>query len=234
MTQHPHGQGHSYKRIIKSGLQALSPKNHNKPLPPAPLPPQPMAPIAPQHTSHSLTANMKMPDTQTPRATVELSNYPPKLTKNDILRLFAEFQIADFDVPTARSFSVPLRVNIEVAGKGEAQRAVKELSGRVIEGRRVCVKITENTGYEAREVVVEEMANELKLGIISKSWLTLKAMSPVCFHSSYLFCRYSAHLQPRTIIPHPRRPRTHDRNNISRLSSSTGSNYSDRLPGGAV
>jgi hypothetical protein len=145
-----HGQGwHFSKRILKS----LSPK---KPLPPDPAPPIELEASVPCTTLDPL------------RTAVEVSNYPPSLTKMDIRGIFADFHITDFDLRSARSFVTPLRVRIEVAGKGEAERAVRELDGTVVEGKKLVVKAVENESFESREVVMNELAEELKVQIISK------------------------------------------------------------------
>lgn len=144
------------KRILKS----LSPK---KPLPPAPEPPTELPASVPCITLDPL------------RSAVEVSNYPPNLTKMDIRGVFSDFHIADFDLRSARSFSTPLRVRIEVAGKGEAERAVRVLDGRVIEGKKLAVRAVEAEPYENKEAVMDEIADELKVQIISMSALSITA-----------------------------------------------------------
>jgi hypothetical protein len=101
-------------------------------------------------------------------ATVEFSNYPPQLTRADLTALFQGFTIApDFALPNARNLSYPLRTFIRVAGENEAQAAVRELCGRLVGGRKISVKMVEKTGYEEKDIAVEDVADEMKIGIIS-------------------------------------------------------------------
>lgn len=144
---------HCAKRMLKSGLKALSP---GKALPPSPPRPERQSDV-PCTTLDPM------------RTAVEVSNYPPKLTKADIRAIFSEFRIGDFNLPSSRSFSVPLRVKIEVAGQGEAERAVKQLDGLVVEGKRIGVKLAQAEAYDSKEVVFEEIANEMKVAVISTS-----------------------------------------------------------------
>ncbi|KAF2748878.1 hypothetical protein M011DRAFT_340386 [Sporormia fimetaria CBS 119925] len=148
------------KRFLKTSLHALSPKKSLSDmtaaahLPPSP-PPTLNLVLPPLHPSPT-------------RSAIELSKFPPSLTKSDIRTLFTGFRIADFDFHNVRSFLAPLRVRIEVlGGAGEADRAVRELDGVVVDGRRVCVKRVENATFEAREVVIEELVDEMKIKIIN-------------------------------------------------------------------
>jgi hypothetical protein len=122
--------------------------------------------------SPTSTDNIQHPTLDPQLTSIELSDYPPTLTKHAILSLFSSFRIADIELHTgtARSFSAPLRVKIEVAGGNrEAERAVRELDGRVIEGRRICVKMVETVPYERKEGVMDGIADELKVRIVSTS-----------------------------------------------------------------
>ena len=104
-----------------------------------------------------------------PWATVELSNYPPHLTHADFHTLFQGFTISpDFNLPNIRNLAYPLRTLISVAGENEAQAAVRELCGRLVGGRKIIVKMAEKNGYEEREPAVDDMADEMKNGIVSK------------------------------------------------------------------
>jgi hypothetical protein len=104
-----------------------------------------------------------------PWATVELSNYPPQLTRADVTALFQGFTIApDFALPNVRNLSYPLRTFIRVAGENEAQAAARQLCGRLVGGRKISVKMVEKTGYEEKDVAIEDVADEMKIGIISK------------------------------------------------------------------
>ncbi|KAF1835571.1 hypothetical protein BDW02DRAFT_547901 [Decorospora gaudefroyi] len=100
--------------------------------------------------------------------TIELSNYPPQLTHEDVRALFHSFTIApDFALPNTRNLAYPLRTFISVAGEGQAERAVRELCGEVVGGRRIYVAMVNKTGYEEKEVAVRELADEMKLGIVN-------------------------------------------------------------------
>jgi hypothetical protein len=99
---------------------------------------------------------------------VELSNYPPSLSRRDLYTIFKGFAIAlDFNLSAAPRFAYPLRTFVWVTGKEEADRAVKELSGTVIGGRQIRVTLLDSASYEQKEVVVSELADELRIAIIS-------------------------------------------------------------------
>jgi hypothetical protein len=99
---------------------------------------------------------------------VELSNYPPSLTEEDVWGLFSDFHIAQFQLPNHHRWTKPLRLRVDVSGAGEAERAVKELDGFVLEGRRITVKLVDGKKYEEQEVVSDEMADEVKVQIFSE------------------------------------------------------------------
>jgi hypothetical protein len=106
---------------------------------------------------------------------VELSNYPPSLSRHDLHTLFKGFAVAlDFILPTAPRFAYPMRTFVWVTGKEEADRAVKELSGTVIGGRQIRVTLVNAASYEQKEVVVSELADELKIAIISRCSFSVK------------------------------------------------------------
>jgi hypothetical protein len=54
---------------------------------------------------------------------------------------------------------------------------VKELSGRIMGGRQIRIVLVDSASYEQKEVVVAELADELKIAIISmciefkRSWV---------------------------------------------------------------
>jgi len=113
-----------------------------------------------------------MPPAKNPRTpvwvAVELSNYPPQLARGDVEELFKNFTISpDFLLPNTMRLAYPLRTFIRVAGKQEAERAVKELTGKVVAGRRIYVVLVDEVSYEQKEVIVAELAEELKIGIMS-------------------------------------------------------------------
>jgi hypothetical protein len=110
-----------------------------------------------------------------PMVAVEISNYPPSLSRRDLHTIFKGFAIAlDFSLPTEPRFAYPLRTFVWVTGKEEADRAVKELSGTVVGGRRIRVTLLDPASYEQKEVVVAEMSDELKIAIISMWSLKLR------------------------------------------------------------
>jgi hypothetical protein len=100
---------------------------------------------------------------------VELSNYPPNLTRHDIQVLFKGFSIAlDFVLPTVTRFAYPFRTFVWITGQEEAERAVRELSGKVMGGRQIRLTLVDLESYEQKEVVVAELVDELKIAIVSK------------------------------------------------------------------
>lgn len=124
---------------------------------------------------------------------VEVSGYSPSLARNDVIGLLGGFEIAaDFKMPSTTKFAYPLRTIIWINGHDEADRAVRELDGMVVRGRRVRVTKVDQASYEydenaakenvgqvktqkheeekaGDEVVLDEMADELKIAIIRKS-----------------------------------------------------------------
>jgi hypothetical protein len=119
------------------------------------------------------------PESKTlPLVAVELSNYPPSLSRHDVQELFKGFVVSqDFILPTTTRFLFPFRLSIRITGEGEAKRAVKELSGKIMGGRQICVVLAVPVSYEQKEVVVAELADELKIAIVSmyseleRSWV---------------------------------------------------------------
>jgi len=102
--------------------------------------------------------------------TIELSNYPPKLTHRDVILLFQDFTISpDFALPNVKNLAYPLRTFVKIAGEGETERAVQELCWSKVGGRQINVRMVEKTGHEEKEVAVADVADEMKIGILSKS-----------------------------------------------------------------
>jgi hypothetical protein len=100
---------------------------------------------------------------------IELSNYPPQLTHQDILALFQDFTISpDFILPNAKNLAYPLRTFIKMAGEQEAERAVQELCWSKLGGRQINVRIVEKTGHEEKAVAVADVADNMKIGILSE------------------------------------------------------------------
>ncbi|KAH7380486.1 hypothetical protein DE146DRAFT_671695 [Phaeosphaeria sp. MPI-PUGE-AT-0046c] len=127
--------------------------------PPIPIPVNPIR--------NDIKMARRRPETLTMVA-IELSDYPPSLTRHDVVRLFKEFVISpDFMMATNIRFAYPLRVLIWVNGRDEAERAVKELNGKTVGSRQIRVALVEQASHEQKEVVVAELADELKIAIIS-------------------------------------------------------------------
>ena len=124
---------------------------------------------SPPRVSHSGQSGVVPFPTLDPVCTpVEVSNYPPSITEEDVWGLFSDFHIAQFHLPNHHRWSKPLRLRIDVSGAGEAERAVKELDGFVLEARRISVKLVDSKKYEEQEVVNDEMADEIKVQIFSQ------------------------------------------------------------------
>lgn len=130
-------------------------------------PPIPI-PVNPISTSMQVMAKVRKPETL-PSIAVELSNYPPNLTRHDIQILFKGYSITlDFVFPTAKRFAYPFRTFIWIAGKEAAERAVRELDGKIMGGREIRLTLVDPASYEQREIVIAELADDLKIGIISE------------------------------------------------------------------
>ncbi|PSN65784.1 hypothetical protein BS50DRAFT_635004 [Corynespora cassiicola Philippines] len=98
---------------------------------------------------------------------VEVANFPPKITAKDIIKLFRSFEIQpDFELPKHVNFSRPFRVTIHVLGFQEAERAAAELNGQQVMGRTISVQL-KGSSYEAREAVIDKLAESMKVATIS-------------------------------------------------------------------
>ncbi|KAF2822013.1 hypothetical protein CC86DRAFT_425574 [Ophiobolus disseminans] len=103
-----------------------------------------------------------------PLVAVELSNYAPNISRHDIQTLFKGFMISlDFILPTAARFAYPLRTFIWLVGKAEAERAVNEVSGAFVGGRQLRVTLVDVDTYDQKEMVVAELADEMKIAIVN-------------------------------------------------------------------
>jgi len=153
------GTDYCAHRIFSRAVQSL----HTRRNAPPPIP----IPVNPSPTSLRSFANTIKPEKVASFA-VELSNYPPSLTRHDIEGLFIDYIIGlDFVLPKSTRFAYPFRTSIWIAGEKEAERAVHELSGKVMGGRQIRVTKMDPATYEHREVVVAELASELKIAIVS-------------------------------------------------------------------
>ncbi|KAF1937157.1 hypothetical protein EJ02DRAFT_506176 [Clathrospora elynae] len=137
--------------------------------------------VNPMSTTFSVKPATRLTKSQQtlPWIAVELSNYPPQLTRHDVQTLFKDFSIEpDFVLPSATRFAYPLRVSVKIAGEIEAERAVKEVSGRVIGGRQIYLSMVEKESYEQKEVSVKELADELKIGIVNTARVHYPHLAP--------------------------------------------------------
>jgi hypothetical protein len=158
-TPAKNGLDHCGHLIFNKAVRSMH-MRRNAP-PPIPIPINPIR----------ATVHIATPEAKTlSLVAVELSNYPPGLTRRDVLALFQGYMIAmDFVLPTSTRFMFPFRTLIWVTGEVEAKRAARELSGRIIGGRQIRVTLVERPSHEQKEVVVAELADELKIAIISMS-----------------------------------------------------------------
>jgi hypothetical protein len=155
---------HYAQQLFNKAVRTMH-KRRNAP-PPIPIPINPIR--------HGVPVSSQARETL-PMVAVELSNYSPSLSRRDLHTLFKGFAMSlDFILPTAPRFVYPMRTFVWVTGKEEADRAVKELSGTVIGGRQIRVTLVDSASYEQKEVVVSEMADELKIAIISKCSFSVK------------------------------------------------------------
>jgi NCAIR mutase (PurE)-related protein len=138
-------------------------------------------------------------------ATIELSNYPLQLTRQDVLELFQDFTISpDFALPNIKNLAYPLRTFIKIAGEQEAERAVQELCWSKVSGRQINVRIVEKIGHEEKEVAVADVADEMKIGILSKYLTSLG------FYQNFTkIRRHCACVQPAPRPEDPRGPRVY-------------------------
>jgi hypothetical protein len=158
MLPKPDGDHYAH-RIFSRAVQSL----HTRRNAPPPIP----IPVNPSPTSLQALRKTRKPATL-PSVAVELSNYPPSLTRHDLHTLFKGFTIGpNFILPKSPRFAYPFRTFVWVAGEEEAERAVQELSGTVMGGRQIRVTKADPPPYEQKEVAVEELADELKIAIVS-------------------------------------------------------------------
>jgi hypothetical protein len=144
-------------RICTKAMRSMYKRRHAPP--PIPIPVKPICNDR-ETTPQKLDA--------LPRVAVELSNYPPSLSRHDIYALFTGFVIAPDFVPLAsKRFLYPLRMFVWVLGGKEAERAVKELNGKILCGRQICVAQVNPIAYEQREPNTEELVDQLKVAIVS-------------------------------------------------------------------
>ncbi|KAF2014749.1 hypothetical protein BU24DRAFT_463511 [Aaosphaeria arxii CBS 175.79] len=68
---------------------------------------------------------------------IELNNYSSDITQTDVAEVFTNFQVEEFRIPDFKKFHMPLRMRLQVKGEKEAERAIRELSGKVVHGRSI-------------------------------------------------------------------------------------------------
>jgi hypothetical protein len=191
------GTDHCAHRIFSRAVQSLHTRRNAPPPIPIPVNPSPTTLLA---FSNALESD------KVPSFAVELSNYPPTLTRHDIEVLFTGYIIGlDFVLPKSTRFAYPFRTSIWVAGEEEAERAVKELSGKVMGGRQIRVTKMDPATYEQREVVVAELAGELKIAIVSTYKTTTLYVGALDANES----RYRTRILPAPRSQDPRSARTY-------------------------
>lgn len=103
------------------------------------------------------------------QTTVEFSNFSPRVRQPDLENLLRIHNItAEFRVPPTPSFARPFRATILVFNVSEARRAVKELNGKEVCGRKITVRMKRVTEKERREYRIQDMAEQSRTSIISK------------------------------------------------------------------
>jgi hypothetical protein len=161
---------------------------------------------------------------------VVLSNFPPNFTRHDLEKLFAGFRVVDnFTLPKITRFAYPLRTTVILVDQEEALRATKVLHGISVGGRRIAVRVADESDAERTTALIEDLAAELTIGIISGFRHT-----PFQDHIRKLN-------QPRhhtRILSAPRRcdsrsPRTYRQDQPFCLPASTLSHHNSQRPAGA-
>ncbi|KAJ4351145.1 uncharacterized protein N0V89_006484 [Didymosphaeria variabile] len=100
--------------------------------------------------------------------TVEISNFAPRTRKSDVLNLLGGYDISPpVEFPATPRFTRPFRVTVMVSGVEEARRMVKELNGTQVGGRNISVRMTNMTEEERMEYQIQDMADQIKTGIIN-------------------------------------------------------------------
>jgi len=106
---------------------------------------------------------------------VVLSSFPPTFTRRDIEKLFSGFDVVEeLTLPDKPRFTYPLRTTVVLKDRTEALRAVKALHGMSVDERRIAVRMADESDAEKTVALIEDLADELKIGIMSASTLMLK------------------------------------------------------------
>jgi hypothetical protein len=134
---------------------------------------------------------------------IELSDYPPSLSRRDLQAIFKNFTISlDFILPIAPRYVYPLRTIIWVSSQDETNRAVCELSGTIVGGRQIRVTRVYQASYEQRELAVSELADQLKTTIIRMCLSNVHEYTPNDF-------RYGTHVLSSACAQDSRSLRAH-------------------------
>ena len=107
---------------------------------------------------------------------IELSNYPPTLTRSEIHALFSGFNISsDFALPEGTNFTYPFRTTLWIFGAPEARMAVEKCDGLMVDERKIMVKLIEDK-VERQDLTSEtsQLVDELKSNIIGMSALFMR------------------------------------------------------------
>jgi hypothetical protein len=90
------------------------------------------------------------------------------LRQSDFIDLLQGYNISpEFDFPVTPRFTRPFRATILAASVKEATRMVKDLDGKLVGGRKIAVRMRDMTEKERKAYHVQDMADQIKTGIIS-------------------------------------------------------------------
>lgn len=119
---------------------------------------------------HDTPLHRKLPAAVQPEWTpVEIANFPPQLRQADFIDLLQGYNISpEFDFSVTPRFTRPFRATILAASGEEARRIVQDLNGKTVGGRRIAVRMKNLSEKERKEFQVQDMADQLKISIISK------------------------------------------------------------------
>ncbi|KAH7132600.1 hypothetical protein B0J11DRAFT_427625 [Dendryphion nanum] len=166
-------------------------------------PPPPSPPPPPKNVTMNMYKHNQKKFKPETWIVVELSNYPHSLTRADVYLLFSGFHIAHFTLPSVKKFYLPLRTKIHIVGQKDAERAVKELNDTVMHGREIKLSILDQKDYENKEMVMGQVSDELKNGVIKSARVWHKQFADHILEVRELILKdtYYAFLQGRGPIP---------------------------------
>lgn len=94
------------------------------------------------------------------------------MQQSDFIDLLQGYNISpEFDFPATPRFTRPFRAAILAASVEEAKRMVKELDGKSLDGREIAVRMKDMTENERKEFHIQDVADQIKTGIISTCFL---------------------------------------------------------------